>query len=222
MKQTFKVLAAVALLFTATLSAHAQFSSKMDNTIPDRFHMGIRGGMTINSYSGSDLYKSFLWPTGGIALDFQVAPFPLFVGIGLNYINYGCKIEGESSYYDSYSKEYYSYSYSHKVDKAHSIQMPVVVSYHINVAPNLFINPFIGEFMAYNTDDDFAEQFNYGLRVGCGLNFGRLTFDVGYDLGIPNLAKGYDDYYSKDYKRDFSSRTGTFFMTLGFNWAGSR
>ncbi len=200
MKKSFKLMIAVAMLFSATLSANAQFSKKENNRVPDRFHMGIRGGVTSNSYSDLD---AFTFPTGGFALDFQVAPVPVFVGIGLNYVNYGFKSSG--SYYGGYG---YSYSYDYEADDQHSVQIPITASYHINVAPNLFINPFVGGFAAYNFDSDFGEDFNYGLRFGCGLNFGRLTLDLGYDLGLADLGG--------------SQKSGTFFATIGFNWAGSR
>lgn len=204
MKKSMKVLVTVALLLSATLNASAQFSKKGGNRIPDRFHMGIRGGASYNTYFGDSDYKGIIFPTGGIALDFQVAPIPIFIGTGLNYVNYGCKMEG---YYNGY---YQSYRYDIKKD-GHSIQMPVTVSYHINVAPNLFINPFAGEFIAYNFNKDFNKQFNYGLRIGCGLNFGRLTFDLYYDLGLENLGNDRDKAHSE-----------TFFMTVGFNLAGNR
>lgn len=194
MKKSFKVMFAVAMLFSATLSANAQFSKKENNREPDRFHMGLRGGLTINTYAGDYDADAVLFPTAGFAADFQVAPIPIFVGIGLNYVNYGYK-KGD---YD---------------DDVHAIHMPITASYHLNVAPNLFVNPFIGGFMSYAVDSPsyVDEDFNYGLRVGCGLNFGRLTFDLGYDLGLANLGKG-----------QYDTNTGTFFMTVGFNWAGSR
>lgn len=202
MKKTIKLVFAVILLFTAIQNANAQFSKKGDSREPDRFHMGIRGGFTVNTYTGGG-YESVIFPTGGLALDFKVAPFPLFVGVGVNYVNYGTKAE-----YYNYSR-YGSYTSKKTID-GHSIQVPITVSYHINVAPKLFINPFIGEFSAYNFNNDFKEQFNYGLRFGCGMNYGRLTFEAGYDLGLANLAKS------------GTARTSTFFMNIGFNWAGSK
>lgn len=201
MKKSFKVMLAVAMMFSATLSANAQFSSKSESRTPDRFHMGIRGGITSNMYSDYSLKSGYdhntdalVFPTGGIALDFQIASVPLFLGLGVNYVNYGFKID------DGY--------YSYKDDECHSIQVPITVSYHIGVAPNFFINPFVGEFTAYNFDSPTDKDLNYGLRFGCGLNFGRLTFDVGYDLGLADLGN--------------DAKTGTLFMTIGFNWAGSR
>ena len=200
MKKSMKVFVALALLLSATLNANAQFSKKGGNRTPDRFHMGIRGGASCNFYNGDADSKGFIFPTGGIALDFQVAPIPIFIGTGLNYVNYGLKEDFR----------YNGYKMTGKSD-AHSIQMPVTVSYHINLAPNLFFNPFLGEFVAYNFNNDFNKQFNYGVRIGCGLNFGRLTFDVCYDLGLGNLGNDRAKMH-----------TETLFMTIGFNWAGRR
>lgn len=208
MKKIMMMLAA-AMLLTAT-TANAQFRKKDNNRVPDRFHMGIRGGVTSNTYTGENTSNidPLVFPTGGFALDFQVAPIPIFVGFGLNYMNYGFT-------------EKRVYGGDHSYDDAHSIHMPITVSYHINVAPNLFINPFIGDFVAYNFDtpDGVKEDFNYGIRFGCGINFGRLTFDVGYDLGLYNLG---GEYYNGSRYVDGDLSTGTFFATIGFNWAGSR
>jgi hypothetical protein len=55
-------------------------------------------------------------------------------------------------------------------------------------------------------------RFNYGLRFGLGLNFGRLTFDVAYDLGLKNIYDG-----SK-----YKVHTSTLFVTLGVNLVGCR
>lgn len=205
MKNSFKIMLTMVAFFASTSSVNAQFSNKESNRVPDRFHMGVRGGMTINSYT-KDLKdaKSAVFPTGGIALDFKVAPFPLYVGTAVNYVNYA--VMGKTMSGNDQKKD------------VHAIQVPITVSYHINVAPNLFVNPFIGEFMAvavskdgYGTKEAIDKDFNYGLRAGVGINYGRLTFDVGYDLGLANLGKG-----------SLTTRTSTFFMTLGYNWLGSR
>jgi hypothetical protein len=171
--------------------------------VPDRFHMGLRAGFSSNTFTGDVEYiDPLLFPMGGMALDFQVAPVPIFLGIGLNYVNMGYKWE---------------YGHHSETEDWHCIHMPLTASYHINVAPNLFINPFLGGFMAYNLTDvneksDWEDdRFNYGLRFGCGMNFGRLTLDLGYDLGLKNFGE-----------KHVKIKSGTFFMTIGFNWAGSR
>lgn len=197
MKKSFKLLIAVAMLFSATLSANAQFSKKENNRVPDRFHMGIRGGVSINSWSEGGDAKTF--PYGGFNMDFQIAPIPLFLETGVYYMNKGF------TYEDSYYSRYGSYSYEEDIDD-HYIHMPLLVSYHINVAPNLFIQPFVGGVGGYLTE---SEEFEAAVRVGCGFNFGRLYANVGYDIGV--TPHGHND-----------GTNGTFFATIGFNWAGSR
>ena len=207
MKKTLQLLVAVALLLSVSMSANAQFSKRQNNRVPDRFHMGLRAGLTLSTMTGdwADVHNvdALAFPYGGFALDFQVAPVPIFVGIGLNYMNMGYKM-------DSY------YHHDETVD-AHCVHIPLTASYHINVAPNLFINPFMGGWVAYNCtdmddDDEWEdERFDYGLRFGCGMNFGRLTFDLGYDLGLKNFGS-----------KDLDCKSGVFFMTVGFNWAGDR
>ena len=207
MKNSFKLMLAVAMLFTATLSANAQFRKKVNTRTPDRFHMGLRAGLTASTFTGdyTEDVSALLFPYGGLGLDFQVAPIPLFVGIGLNYMNMGCK-------YDNYHHE------TETID-AHSIQMPITVKYHVNLAPNLFLQPFLGPWFSYDLTDISEEKkdwnddrYDYGLRFGCGLNYGRLYFDCGYDLGLKNW-NGNDSH---------SSYRGLLFVTIGFNWAGER
>lgn len=208
MKKIMMMLAA-AMLLTAT-TANAQFRKKDNARVPDRFHMGIRGGVTASTLTGdnTDDIKGLWFPTGGFGLDFQVAPVPIFLGLGLYYQNQG------------YSYEYKRYGYTETKDvDAHCVQLPLTASYHINVAPNLFINPFLGPWFSYNctdidNDEDWNDdRFDYGVRFGCGMNFGRLTLDLGYDIGLKNWYDG---------KKDYTINTGIFFMTVGFNWAGSR
>ena len=219
MKKMMMTLAAVAMMLSVAVDANAQFSKRDNNRVPDRFHMGLRAGVTGSTLTGdnTDNITGFWFPYGGIALDFQVAPIPLFVETGLNYMNRGYSWE----YKDLPGhKETVSY------DDAHSIHFPLVVSYHINIGPNLFLQPFLGGFAAYNLDDIDKdkdndswqdERFDYGLRFGLGFNFGRLYANIGYDMGLKNLL---DNEESRHH--DYSIRSGILFATIGFNFAGSR
>ena len=202
MKYSLKAIVAVALLFSATLSANAQFENNRETA---RFHFGIRGGLAVNSWSGDAVKGAdpLAFPTGGFAFDIQLAPVPVFIGFGLNYLNEGYKIDN-----------YYGET---KTTDLSAIHMPLVFGYHFNVAPNLFVSPYMGSFASYCVEDldnkymDDDDRFNYGLRFGCGLNFTRLTFDLAYDLGLKNFGEG-----------DYDAHTGTFFVTIGYNIAGAR
>lgn len=201
MKYSLKAIVAVALLFSATLSANAQFENNRETA---RFHFGIRGGLSVNSWRGDGAkgLDPLVFPTGGFAFDIQLAPVPVFVGFGLNYLNEGCK---------------YEYRGKTETSDASAIHVPLVFGYHFNVAPNLFVSPYMGSFASYCVEDmdnkyvDDDDRFNYGLRFGCGLNFTRLTFDLAYDLGLKNFGSS-----------EYDSRSGTFFVTIGYNIAGAR
>ena len=200
MKNSLKAIVAVVLMLSATLSVNAQGS----NRVTERFHFGIRGGFTVNSWRGdSEGTKSLAAPTGGFAFDFQIAPVPVFLGFGVNYLNEGLKVDWPTRT---------------ETINASAVHVPLVFGYHFNVAPNLFVSPYACGFMSYcveDLDDEEGpmddERFNYGMRVGCGLNFGRLTFDLSYDYGLKNLGSKHLDLY-----------TGTFFATIGYNIAGER
>lgn len=216
MKYSIKTLVAVTMLFSATLSANAQFDNNRETA---RFHFGIRGGVSANSWRGDigDNVDPLWFPTGGFAFDFQVAPVPVFIGFGVNYLNEGYK------YTSSWGGS--------KTQNASALHIPLVVGYHFNVSPNFFISPYVGGFTSYcledlDSDADWSDdRFNYGLRFGVGLNFGRLTFDLAYDLGLKNSGGKYY-IWDKDYTTPrivkFDAFTGTFFATIGFNIAGKR
>ena len=216
MKKMMKM-ALVAVMLMSTVSASAQFSKKENNREPDRFHMGMRFAFTSNSLSWDKIYgnktgakfetKALPFVSAGLAFDFQVAPVPLFLETGIYYVNKGCKIDQTVWNYDEYAH-------------LHMVEFPLVASYHINVAPNLFINPFFGGFYSIGfPDGDLWKEGedvygDAGLRFGCGMNFGRLYLNLGYDAGLVNIKR--NDKYEGTF------RTGTFFATIGFNMAGSR
>lgn len=150
-----------------------------------RFHMGIRGSVTISDMSRTG--TSLVFPSGGIAADFKIAPIPLYLETGLYYMNKG-------------------YSTARVNVSDHSLVMPLLASYHIAVRSDkkMSIQPFCGPFVSYGFN---SEEVDYGVRVGCGWNFGRLYANAGYDFGLRDFKEGY---------------CNAAFITIGFNWAGAK
>lgn len=192
MKKTFKLLLSAAILFSVTLTANAQLLKKENFSVPDPMHFGVRGGVDINKWTHSEPY---VFPTAGVALDYQLTPTaPIFIGTGLSFVNY---VDYDGHEYDEYQT---------------TLHIPATLSYHINVAPHLFINPFAGFFGAYYLHTTFDESLNYGFRIGLGMNFKRLTFDVAYDAGLASHKEGDGE----------GLKTSTVFLTVGYNFLGKR
>jgi hypothetical protein len=56
-----------------------------------------------------------------------------------------------------------------------------------------------------NTD---LKRLDYGIGVAAGLDFGRLALQLGYDLGLANIADSDDD----------SAKNGSVFLTVGYKF----
>lgn len=172
------------------VAANAQIVKNLEYP---KAHFGIRGAFTLNSISKNSEYfdydsKSLPFASAGFAADFKIASIPLYLETGLYYMNKGYK-------YDSYYDE-------DETENDHSVVMPLLASYHLYLNDNMSVQPFVGPYVGYGIDQ---ERVDYGIRVGCGWNMGRLYANVGYDFGFE-----VDDY-----------KNNTFFLTIGFNFAGS-
>ena len=195
MKKSIKKMAVVALMLVAgsTMTVNAQLLSEKP-----RVHFGIRGGVSASSYS-LDGMESKIFPMGGFAVDFKVAPIPLYLESGLYYVNRGYKLDIPDDYYDDESTD------------NQAIEMPIVVSYHYYLNDKMSIQPFFGGFISQVFDGPF-DDLDYGLRLGAGFNYGRAYASIGYDFGLKNWDYG----YGKSFK------SGLFFFNIGFNFVGSK
>lgn len=195
MKKSLKKMAIVAMMLVAgsTMTVNAQLLSEKP-----RVHFGIRGGVSASSYS-LDGMESKIFPMGGFAVDFKVAPIPLYLESGLYYVNRGYKLDIPDEYYDDESTN------------NQAIEMPIVVSYHYYLNDKMSIQPFFGGFVSQVFDGPF-DDLDYGLRLGAGFNYGRAYASIGYDFGLKNWDYGYDK----------SFKSGLFFFNIGFNFVGSK
>lgn len=193
MKRILQLLFATAMMLAVSLNVDAQFKKKENNRVTDRFHMGIRGGYSQSLGDVDDI----MFVHGGIGIDFQIAPVPLFLETGAYYMNKG-QID-----WDGTDEDHYAYA-------------PLLLSYHVNIGPNLFLQPFFGGIAGYLGT---TEEFDAGIRTGIGFNFGRLYANIGYDFGLVEQKRRYtirNDGHPDKWKNN------TLFVTVGFNWSGRR
>ena len=177
-------------------------------------YFGLRIGGNFSTVNSDDRYldggsiSSGL--NAGAVVGFQVAPMaPLYFETGLSYIEKG----GKGNY--NGSKFTYSLDY---------LEMPFVLKYDCNIKRQLSIQPYLGGYVAagvggkikdfgnrhaYSSfDDEGFQRFDAGIKVGCGLQYGHLYSELGYDFGLANISHDYFD----------TSRTGSFFTTVGVNF----
>lgn len=183
-----KLVVAMLMAVGCLTSANAQIVEGLEYP---RCHFGIRAGVSSTSFGEGSSSKTF--PTGGLAVDFRIAPIPLYLETGAYYANKG--IELDNNYYDYSSNN-------------HTVNIPLVVSYHLYFNDNMAIQPYFGGFAGYCVSGDYEED--YGLRFGCGFNYGRLYANVGYDMGMKNFADS----------ENYDTKSGMLFFTIGFNFVG--
>lgn len=92
-----------------------------------------------------------------------------------------------------------------------------------NARPFVTAAPFVGYLVSASDTDtdedpkDFLKDFNYGLVIGGGVEFGRLSVQVGYDMGRANIL---DDDEFQDELDDFFGGGSLNFTTSGFVLTG--
>ena len=102
------------------------------------------------------------------------------------------------------------------------LQVPVVVKYSLDLIDDLYLQPFLGGYMALGlggkmkyygeqkseSSYNAVDRFDGGLRIGCGLEYQMLYAEAGFDFGIANIGDS-----------DFDGvHTRSFFINVGVNF----
>ena len=177
----------------AVVSANAQ------NTID----FGVKAGITVSNIKKADGLIGF---TLGTTANYGLSK-ALFLQSGLFLITKG------------YSTTYIGVSSSKDKTTVRPIflQLPIHLAYKINVGQNSKIVFNAGPYLAYGLGGKIKnappegcliiekqpvfdkyngfKRFDYGLGFGTGMEFGKLGFNVGYDLGLVDLSR--DDISAK-------------------------
>jgi len=180
----FKALFIVAM-FAVTAMVSAQSTS-----------FGVKGGLGISNLYGGDVEnaKAIIGFNIGVFGDYEFAPG---VGIqsGLSYVTKGAK------YTDTEDNESASVNYGY-------LQLPVHFAYKTEVTPGTRIVFHAGPYAAYalsgkmkygsisvdifdkdEMTDGVFKRFDAGLGLGVGAEFGRIVVDLGWDMGLLEVAK---------------------------------
>jgi len=56
------------------------------------------------------------------------------------------------------------------------------------------------ETLEFGSDDDQAKRLDYGLLIGAGAEFGKITFGATYGLGMANMSNYSDNGYKENHR----------------------
>ena len=177
-------------------------------------YYGLRIGANFSTVNSDDRYlDGGSFHTGlnvGAVVGFQIAPqTPVYFETGLSYVEKGGVGHNNGAKF-TYGLDY--------------LEVPLVLKCDINVERMLNIQPYVGGYLAagvggqikdfgnrkaYSSfDNEGFKRFDAGVKVGCGLQYGYLYAEVGYDFGLSNISHDYFD----------TSHTGSLFTTIGVNF----
>ncbi len=203
------------MVIAFTIPSFAQFEtnrgrSRYNRDDTERYY-GLRLGMNVASTSSESNTFDTNPRTGlviGFAYGMQLSRnHPLWLEASLLYSEKGGKTHQDGD------KVTYRLGY---------LQLPIVAKYGINMDDDLYLQPFFGGYLSvgitgkmknYGTREsesvfDNMKRFDGGLRAGCGLEYKMMYVEVGYDLGLANIAKDEFD----------NTKTRCFFVNLGINF----
>lgn len=148
----------------------------------------------------------------GVVFGWYLGNSPFIIEPGVFYSKKGGKFSGIDK------KDYFS----QKINM-HMLEIPLALKLDL-IAPNspVHIQPFVGAYMAFgmggqikDSEDgnwdtfDTYDNFDAGLRFGCGLGLSNFYLEAAYDLGLTNME---DNHSYGD------TNTRTMSINIGFNF----
>ena len=194
-----------------TLAQGGQHRNRFSHSNTEQYY-GLRLGLNVASLSSDDIIMDLDSRTGvafGGVYGLQLAnSTPLWLEAGLYYSEKGG--EGTDT---EHNKVKCSLNY---------LQVPIVVKYSFDVYDDLYIDPFLGGYLALGitgktknygsrTSDSSYDTFNRfdgGLRIGCGIEYQMVYAELGFDFGLANISS--DDFAT--------THTQSFFINIGVNF----
>ena len=210
MKKFFTAIVAMML----AVPSFAQYSSGGFELDKENLYYGVRIGLT-NATLGGDLdgvkSKVGMAMAGVVGLRLS-STTPVFLESGLYYTERGAKNIGYTN-----------------------LEVPLLIKYGIKASDDIAILPFVGPYFAracwgetksaLNKNAEGKEtkvgtfdekkawtgglsRLNMGFKIGCGAEYNKLYLEVGYQIGVTNIAK----------QDDLTIRSNAFFANFGVNF----
>ncbi len=245
MKKWILSFTAIFLLFTSEIT----FAQGAIN--PDDVRFGIRGGLSIYSIETEASFGGFgnASETSGSKVGFAAGVFAeipltnifsfqpelLFVQKGGS--DSGDFVEDDDFFDDNGDGDSVSLTFNY-------LDIPLLARANIplerDFSPYVVAGPSIGYLLsasASSGDDDdideFYKSFNFGFVLGAGMEFGNLSVDLRYDIGLTNIFDdslfeeefddefddGFDDFFDDIFDEfEFTQKTSGFIISVGYRF----
>lgn len=202
-------------IHTAETIAHGAMLGYAIHELSD--YTGVRFGYNAASLRTSGSGANADYNSGidlGLVYGWYLGNSPIIIEPGVYYSKKGSKLN-----YGGFQEKI----------NMHMLEIPLVLKYDI-LYPNAgaSLQPFAGAYMAFGfggkieegsdrlsqtwSTFDSYDNFDAGLRLGCGLSVDHLYLEIAYDLGLTDMAE------SSDFKFDEEHRTNTISFNIGFNF----
>lgn len=183
----------------------------------------VKGGLNLSNLSG-DISDTKVKPgfNIGVGADYEFAP-NLALQTGLFFSNKGAKLEGDISIEDIELVN------GKATMNANFLQLPVHIAYKLDVMPGTRVVLHAGPYIAYGIGgktkfeassgsasisekidtfgSDGLKEFDAGLGLGVGAEFGPILLDLGWDMGLVNLGN-----------KDVDVKTQNAYVTVGYKF----
>ncbi|MCR5679109.1 MAG: PorT family protein [Prevotella sp.] len=201
------LMAIVTVLFAAP--SFAQYSSGGFSLSESTLYYGLRMGPTFSTLTGDyvDLGTKVGINLGAVVGARVSESTPIFLESGLYYSMRGSK-KGKTSVGLNY------------------LEIPILIKYGVQVADEIAILPYVGPYFAYGISGKYKIEngnvvqkrgsYNYfnhwdmGFKIGCGAEYNKLYAELGYQIGVSNLAK--------DTPEDLKAHTSNIYFNVGVNF----
>lgn len=192
--------------------------------------LSIEGGLNMSNFYGNNLSDKNIKPGFhiGVGADLEFMP-NIALQTGLFYSAKGAKYT-----YTSPITNDVEFNIS-----ANYIQLPIHLAYKMDVTPGTKLVFHAGPYLAYGVGGKrkidnyrgdlkqlFGEQevntfdknhglkrFDSGLGIGVGVEFGIITVDLGWDMGLTDLARENKEIVAKK-----SIKTQSAYLSLGYKF----
>jgi len=194
----------VAILMAAP--SFAQFSSGGFSFDEEHLYWGVRFGMNFSKITGdvkTDKGRNGMVLGGVVGLRVSEST-PVFLESGLYYTERGGKN--------------LKYNNTDLAPKGHLnyLEIPALIKYGISTENDIAILPFIGPTFAMGVSGSYKylKHPEMGIKIGCGVEWSNLYAEIGYQIGVTNIADGDDIAGAKD----LSSHGHALCVNIGVNF----